>query len=207
MSIKFRPYQNQAIEGIFEEWKENQSSLIVVPTGCGKTTIFTEVARRRAEVGRIMVLVHRAELLYQARDRFKMQAGIECDIEMGAFRAAQGLFNKSPAVIATVQSLYSGNDGLGRMAHFKPNEFSTLICDEGHHYISPAYKKVIDYFRNNPNLKVLGVTATPDRADEEALGQIFESVAFDYEILDAIHDGWLVPVDQTIFFKYFRCGL
>lgn len=196
--IKFRHYQVQSIDGIFEEWKDNQSTLIVVPTGCGKTTIFTEVARRRVESGRIMVLVHRSELLNQAKDRFQMQAGIECDVEMGSQRAAQGLFNKASAVVATVQSMYSSNNGEGRMAHFKPNEFSTLICDEGHHYISPAYKKVIDYFRNNPNLKVLGVTATPDRADEAALGQIFESVAFNYEILDAIHDGWLVPVDQQM---------
>lgn len=196
--IQFRPYQLQAIEGVFEQWKDNQSTLIVCPTGCGKTTIFTEIARRRKDHGRVMILVHREELLKQAKDRMEMQAGIRCDVEMGSQRAPQGLFNISDAVVATVQSMYSGNGGSGRMAHFKPVQFSTLICDEAHHYISPAYKKVIDYFRNNPTLKVLGVTATPDRADEEALGQVFESVAHDYEILDAIHDGWLVPVDQRM---------
>jgi superfamily II DNA or RNA helicase len=57
---------------------------------------------------------------------------------------------------------------------------------------------VIDYYRTNPALKVLGVTATPDRADEEALGQVFQSVAFDYEVLDAIHEGWLVPIEQQM---------
>jgi superfamily II DNA or RNA helicase len=57
---------------------------------------------------------------------------------------------------------------------------------------------VIDYYRTNPALKILGVTATPDRADEEALGQVFQSVAFDYEVLDAIHDGWLVPIEQQM---------
>jgi superfamily II DNA or RNA helicase len=73
-----------------------------------------------------------------------------------------------------------------------------VICDEAHHYTSPSFRRVLDYYKQNPELKVLGVTATPDRADEAALGQVFESVAFDYEILDAIHDGWLVPVDQKM---------
>lgn len=197
--IKFRPYQTEAVESVFEAWKESQSALIVEPTGCGKTTIFTEITRRRiAESGRVLILVHREELLKQAKDRMMAQAGIQCDVEMGKQRAAQGLFNKAPVVVATVQSMYAGNGGHGRMAHFKPIEFGTLILDECHHYISPAYTRVIDYFKNNPNIKILGVTATPDRADEEALGQLFESVAHDYEILDAIHDGWLVPVDQKM---------
>ena len=73
-----------------------------------------------------------------------------------------------------------------------------LIIDEAHHATSPSYRRVIDYYRTNPALKVLGVTATPDRADEEALGQVFQSVAFDYEVLDAIHDGWLVPIEQQM---------
>lgn len=195
--MKLRPYQLDCVDLVFKAWQEFNSTLIVEPTGCGKTTIFTEIARQM-QPKRVLVLVHREELLNQAKDRLWEQAGIHCDIEMGALRANQGYFNKAPGVIATVQSMYSGNGGLGRMAHFKPNDFGLLICDEAHHYVSPAYRKVIDYFRNNHALKVLGVTATPDRADEAALGQIFESVAHDYEILDAIHDGWLVPVDQQM---------
>jgi superfamily II DNA or RNA helicase len=82
------------------------------------------------------------------------------------------------------------------MQKFDPNEFSLLIIDEAHHSAAKSYRKVIDYYRRNKNLKVLGATATPDRADEKALGQIFDSVAFDYEIVDAIDDGWLVPITQ-----------
>jgi len=84
------------------------------------------------------------------------------------------------------------------MAKFDPKRFGVLIIDEAHHATSPSYRRVIDYYRTNPALKVLGVTATPDRADEEALGQVFQSVAFDYEVLDAIHDGWLVPIEQQM---------
>jgi superfamily II DNA or RNA helicase len=71
-----------------------------------------------------------------------------------------------------------------------------LIIDEAHHAVSQSYRRLIDYYRQNPDLKVLGVTATPDRGDNAALKQVFESVAFDYEILDAIEDGWLVPIEQ-----------
>jgi superfamily II DNA or RNA helicase len=84
------------------------------------------------------------------------------------------------------------------MAKFDPARFGVLIIDEAHHATSPSYRRVIDYYRTNRALKILGVTATPDRADEEALGQVFQSVAFDYEVLDAIHDGWLVPIEQQM---------
>ncbi len=73
-----------------------------------------------------------------------------------------------------------------------------ILVHNCHHATAASYRRVIDYYRQNPNLKVLGVTATPDRADEEALGQVFQTVAYDYEILDAIRDGWLVPVDQQV---------
>jgi len=195
--ISLRPYQTQAVESVFEEWKEKRSTLIVEPTGCGKTTIFTEVIRR-AQPRRAIVLTHREELLTQAARRIESQANVTCDIEMGNLRASTSLFSRSECIVATVQSLYSGGEGEERMLKFRPQDFGLLICDEAHHYTSPSFRKVIDYFRQNPELKVLGVTATPDRTDEQALGQIFESVAHDYEILDAIHDGWLVPVQQQM---------
>ena len=75
------------------------------------------------------------------------------------------------------------------MNRFSPHDFGLLVIDEGHHSTAASYRKVIEHFSQNPDLKILGVTATPDRADEEALGQIFETVADVYEILDAIHDG------------------
>lgn len=199
--IKLRPYQIEAVESVFKEWEENQSTLLVCPTGGGKTTIFSEIVRR-VQPKRAIILAHREELITQAVNRLRYQAGIECEIEMGEFRASTSFWNQAPCVVATVQTLYSGNNGEGRVKKFSPNDFSYLICDEAHHFTSVSYKKIIDHFKQNKNLKVLGVTATPDRADEEALGQIFDTVAFDYEILDAIHDGWLVPVDQQMVFVH-----
>ena len=73
-----------------------------------------------------------------------------------------------------------------------------ILVHNCHHSTSSSWVKVIEYYKNNPSLKVLGVTATPDRTDEEALGKVFQTVAFDYEIVDAIHDGWLVPIKQQM---------
>lgn len=195
--IKLRPYQADCVDAVFKEWESQQSTLAVAATGAGKTTIFCEIIRR-SQPKRAIILAHRGELIQQAVERLRYQAGIDCEIEQADMRASTSLFSQAPCVVATVQTLYSGETGKERMFRFKPSDFGVLIADEAHHYVSPSYKKVIDYFKLNKDLKVLGVTATPDRCDEEALGQIFESVAFDYEILDAIHDGWLVPVDQQV---------
>jgi len=71
-----------------------------------------------------------------------------------------------------------------------------ILVHNCHHSPARSYKRVIDYYRKNPNLRVLGVTATPDRKDEKALGRIFDAVAYEYQICDAIRDGWLVPIRQ-----------
>ena len=84
------------------------------------------------------------------------------------------------------------------MTKFKPTEFGLVIADEAHGATARTWKRVLNYYKQNPDLKILGLTATPDRLDEESLGQIFDEVAVEppYEILDAINDGWLVNVYQ-----------
>ena len=199
-----RDYQRAASDAVFQEWKEVGSTLVVKPTGTGKTVLFADVIRR-VKVNafprrvRAMVLAHREELIWQARDKIRKATGLECEIEMGDYKTTEfGLLNSAPVVVSTIQTQCAGGDGGGRMGKFDPMQFGVLIIDEAHHACASSYRRVIDYYRSNPNLKILGVTATPDRADEEALGQVFESVAFDYEILDAIRDGWLVPIEQQM---------
>jgi superfamily II DNA or RNA helicase len=194
-----RDYQRKASDSIFAEWEDVNSTLVVMPTGGGKTILFADVIRRSFP-RRAMVLAHREELIWQACDKIKRATGLSCEVEMGDYRAHadSGLFGRASVIVSTIQTQTSGGDGGGRMAKFDPMDFGLLIIDEAHHACSPSYRRVIDYYRSNPNLKVLGVTATPDRADEEALGQVFDTVAFDYEILDAIHDGWLVPIEQQM---------
>lgn len=194
-----RPYQNAAVAAVENEWREHKSTLIVLPTGCGKTICFAEILRR-AFPRRGLVLAHRQELIDQAAEKVRRVTGWRVDVEMGSERAQLDcMFGGPRAVVSTIQTQCSGGDGGGRMTRFDPRMFGVIVIDEAHHAPSASYRRVLDWYcRGNPNLRVLGVTATPDRADEEALGQVYETVAYDYEIADAITDGWLVPISQQM---------
>ncbi len=193
--IVLRPYQQQAVEAAAEHLGAHGTTLIVCPTGTGKTLICADLIRRRLSGGRAMVIAHREELLAQARDKIELVTGIRPDLEMADSRAADGMF-QSPIVASSIQTQMSGRNGMRRMHGFRPADFHTLIYDEAHHSIADSGRLLIDYYRQNPALGALGVTATPDRLDEKALGQIFRTVAFEYQIVDAIREGWLVPVKQ-----------
>lgn len=192
--MKLRPYQQSAVDGVYESWKEFDSTLLVLPTGTGKTICFAHTIDRMPK-GRAMVVAHREELIWQASDKIHTVTKERPEIEMAEYRADRGIFTKSRVVCASVQTLNAGK-GDGRVTRFDPFDFGCLIIDEAHHGTASSYRHVIKHFTKNPDLRVLGVTATPDRTDEEALGQIFESVAFNYELIDAINDGWLVPIEQ-----------
>lgn len=195
--MNLRPYQLELCKSVEDNWRESQSVLATMFTGLGKTICFAEMVKR-AHPRRSMVVAHREELIFQARDKIRAHTGLEMEVEMGDYRASceSALFSKSSGIVSSIQTLTAGGDGGGRMSKFDPADFDLLIIDECHHATADTYRRVIKYFSQNEKLKILGVTATPDRADEEALGQIFESVAFEYEAEDAIRDGWLVPVSQ-----------
>ena len=198
--IKLRPYQRDASDAVFKEWQSVRSTLVVMPTGSGKSLLFADIIRRKFPK-RAMVLAHREELIWQARDKIQKVTGLKADVEMGNYKASvdHELFHpRANVIVSTIQTHCAGGDGAGRMTKFNPQDFGLLIIDEAHHSTASSYKRVVEHYCQNPNLVVLGVTATPDRADEEALGQIFETVAYDYEILDAINDGWLVPIEQQM---------
>ena len=196
--MQLRPYQTKSVQSVEEEWRENTSTLLVLPTGTGKTVVFSDIIRR-AFPRRALVLAHRAELVYQAKAKIEAITGWRVDIEMGEMRADMDCMYGGPqVVVSTIQTQSSGGDGSGRMTRFDPRMFGVVVIDEGHHARANSYRKILDWYTQNEAVRVLGVTATPDRADEEALGQIFDTVAFDYEIADAIHDGWLVPITQQM---------
>jgi superfamily II DNA or RNA helicase len=196
--MELRPYQNEAVEAIEQEWEGGATSVLAaMPTGTGKTQVFSEVVRRRLHLGRAIVIAHREELIFQAAHRLKEITGVRPGIEMASMKATEGLWEGEQIVVSTVQTQTAGRNG-GRMTKFDPNQYATLVIDEAHHATSKTYRQVIEYYTQNPDLKVLGVTATPDRHDEEALGQIFDEVPSGavYELPDAIDDGWLVPILQ-----------
>jgi len=197
--LKLRDYQKKAVDNVFREWETTRSTLVVSPTGTGKTVLMCEIVKR-AFPKRVMILAHRMELIFQARDKVRRFTGLEADVEMADLFANEhaSLFGKPPVVVSSIQTQNAGGEGRGRMGRFDPWEFGIVIVDEAHHATAPSYRRVLNYYLQNENIRMLGVTATPDRADEEALGQIYDTVAFDYEIIDAVNEGYLVPIQQRM---------
>jgi superfamily II DNA or RNA helicase len=197
--MNLRPYQLQAVERTTALLQSQGSALIVLPTGCGKTVCFAELIRRHEESGkRSLVVAHRSELIHQAADKIEAVAGIKPDIDMADLKADIGIW-KSPVVVASVQTLVSGRGERKRLQKFDPSEFGLVIIDEAHHAVAPSYRTIVSHFVKG-GAHVVGVTATPDRGDEVALGNIFKSVSYNYELPDAVRDGWLTPIRQTIIY-------
>lgn len=188
--MELRPYQEEARQAVHQEWENKDRTLIVLPTGCGKTIVFAKIAEDRVrEGGRVLILAHRGELLDQAADKIKKNTGLRCAVEK-AEQTCLGSWYR--IAVGSVQSLMRES----RLKRFHTDYFDTIIVDEAHHCISDSYQRVLAYFNG---AKVLGVTATPDRGDMRNLGQYFESLAYEYTLPKAIREGYLCKIiAQTI---------
>ncbi|MHB1167041.1 MAG: DEAD/DEAH box helicase [Carboxydocellales bacterium] len=198
--MELRPYQQAAKEAIQAEWKKGtQKTLLVLPTGTGKTIVFSKLIEDCVRDGeRVLVLAHRGELLDQAADKLSKSTGLGCATEK-AEETCLGSWYR--VAVGSVQSLMRGK----RLNQFSTNYFDSIIIDEAHHCISDGYQRVLSYFNKS---KVLGVTATPDRGDMRNLGQYFESLAFEYTLPKAIKEGFLSPIKaQTIPLKLDLTGV
>ncbi len=184
--MKLRPYQEEAKTAVFNEWScGNDKTLLVLPTGCGKTIVFAKIAEECVRQGkRVLILAHRGELLEQAADKIKETTGLVCATEK-AEQSCKGTWFR--IVVGSVQTLMREK----RLSGFSKDYFNTIIVDEAHHAVSDSYQRVLEYFDSS---QVLGVTATPDRGDMQNLGRVFDSLAYEYTLPQAIREGYLSPI-------------
>jgi DNA repair protein RadD len=154
-----RPYQSAAVQQIRSAYRQrHRSVLFVLPTGGGKTVLFSHITRETAARGnRVCILVHRAELLRQASDALH-----SLDVPHGLIAANRSMDLSRPVQVASVQTL-------ARRLHRIPAEFfNLLVVDEAHHSNAGTWAKVLAHCRS---ARVLGVTATPIRGDGRGLGE------------------------------------
>lgn len=182
-----RPYQQKAAAAIHREWDAgNKKTLVVMPTGTGKTIVFASIVNDQVEKGEhVLILAHREELLQQASDKLKMVTGLETALEKAQNSA---LDSDKMVVVASVQTLSKQN----RLMKYPRDYFGAIIIDEAHHTAAKTYKGILEHFID---AKVLGVTATPDRSDMKSLSDIFDSLAFEYKLPDAIREGYLCKIN------------
>lgn len=186
-----RPYQQAARDNIHAQWEQGRlRTLLVLPTGTGKTIVFASVAADQVRAGdRVLILAHRGELLEQAADKLQRSTGLVSAVEKAESTCLNSWFR---VVVGSVQTLQRS----ARLERFPRDYFGTIIIDEAHHAITDGYRRILDYFEG---AKVLGVTATPDRGDMRNLGEVFDSLAYEYKLTDAIKEGYLCKImAQTI---------
>lgn len=184
--FELRPYQTEAVSAILREWEAGRrKTLLVIPTGGGKTCIMASVAQHQVEEGqKVLILAHRGELLTQARDKLKAFTNLDSALEKAESTAIGA---DEQIVVGSIQTMSQDE----RLQQFPRDYFQTIMVDEAHHCLSDTYQKVLDHFCY---ANVLGVTATPDRGDMKNLGMYFQSMAYEYSLAQAIKDGYLSKI-------------
>lgn len=180
--MQLRPYQQEAVAAVLRDWQTHPDVLGVAATGAGKTQIFLAILQQVARDGaRALVIAHRQELIDQPVERAAGWPG--WDIPMGVVMGARNEADR-PITVATVQTLSSER----RLADLlKYGKIDYLITDEAHHVNAESYLALVERLRAvNPNLRHLGVTATPFRADGDGLSRVFSHVSFHVSIADLV---------------------
>lgn len=185
---QLRDYQVRAIAEVRRELAEVDRVLVQLPTGTGKTATFLawlDECLTRGEMGRALVIAHRRELIQQPIDRMSEHFP-ELSKLAGVVMADRNDV-VARVIVATVQTLQSDRRAAQILAH---GPITHIVIDECHHATASTYRALLERF---PGAKVLGMTATPKRADGDGLSRVFQRVAFRMPISMAIREGALVP--------------
>jgi len=194
MTFKLRDFQLEVINAVRFGHQEHDSVCIELPTGTGKTIIFTRYAKLWNDYSlgnrRAMVIAPQITLIGQAAKKILKETGQMPAIEQADQWSNENEWAKSDFIVASKQSLCS-NDRYKRFT-----DIGLVVVDEAHYAGTEAYAELLNHFLDQ-GAKILGVSATLKRNDKAALGQLFDSCVYQYGIQEAISDGWLVPLDVT----------
>lgn len=183
--MNLRPYQTTAVESTEAGWLECSRQLGVLPTGSGKTIVFSHLAHRRLEKSRqrTLILAHREELIDQAIEKLHRATGVIAAKEKASERASR----LAGVVVGSVQSLQGA-----RLESWPRDHFGLVVVDEAHHTLATTYRNILAHFDGHAH--VLGVTATSDRGDKRNLGEYFQRISFEVSLFDLIGQGFLAPI-------------
>ena len=194
--MQLRKYQRDAVESVRTDWKQHQDVIGVAATGAGKTQIMLATLLGHEDIPpllqdgeRGLLIAHRDELIQQPLERVRSYWP-EWIERTGVVKAAMDE-NNQQLTIASVQSLHPKR--LERL--LSHGNITHLLIDECHHAVADSYTRMYEALREaNPELRSLGVTATPVRADKKGMIKRFSHVSFGISIKDLIRQGFLVPL-------------
>ena len=211
-----RPYQLDFDAGCVGAFETSRSVLGVMPTGCGKTFSASKLAGNdRWANGNVLFLAHRVELLEQTKETYERVTGNRAYIEQAEREIPPLYASNGNLLIASVQTLTPKRL---QKPTFRPDRFKLIIQDEAHHATAKTYLNIYEHFGigqfvedargrkkyhslplgEGSDCRLLGITATPNRHDGKAMSIVFDTVGYQYEIWDAVQDGWLVAPTQKI---------
>ena len=179
-----RPYQEVAVSDACNALDKHKNTLVVAPTGAGKTIMLSSLVGKRYKKGkRILVIQHRDELVKQNKEKFeKVNPYITTSIVNGKVKHWDG-----DAIFSMIQTMSRDRNLRDRPL------FDMVVVDEGHHAAADTYVKVIDAVRmDNENAEIVGFTATPNRGDGKGLRSVFNNCAHQIELATLIREGFLV---------------
>ena len=187
-----RPYQQKAKKEIFESWNEVDNVMFQMPTGTGKTRLFTSIIRDvneysvlRREPVKILIIAHRTELIDQIDESLTKYR-----VPHNVIAGGRDRDYKYPVNVASIQTITHPNN----LKDAKKLDVQFVIIDEAHHALATTYKKLWNLY---PGSKKLGVTATPWRMNHQSFLDLFDKLVLSMPIKDFIKQGYLAP------YKYF----
>ena len=179
--MELRYYQHDALNAIIDGEREYDKQLVVMPTGAGKTILFSKLAEKKLPQ-RTLILADKENLVEQACDKIWQSVKIEAGREQGKSKADKD----NAIVVATVQSM------IHRLDRWPRDHFDTIVCDEAQHVLADSWQTVLAHFDNHA--KVVGVTATPFRGDRRNLATYFDQKTYEIGLRQLINDGYLCPI-------------
>ncbi len=178
--LELREYQQEALNNLQAmRDKKETIALLYQATGTGKTVTAVMDAKRVG--GRTLFVAHTMELVNQAYNTFK---SLWTETTVGKFADSVKDY-ESNVICGSIQSVALNLDT------FNDNDFDYIIIDEAHHATAETYQKVLAYFK--PKF-ILGLTATPERADDTNILDIFQNTAHKLDIQTAVEIGALTNV-------------
>jgi superfamily II DNA or RNA helicase len=175
-----RDYQSEAVAAVEDAWSAGMDRpAVVLPTGTGKTVVFAHLADKAKTDGRVLVLAHRDELVWQAAAKLRSVTGGPVGVVQAGMDETD-----APVVVASVQTL------AGERRRERLTGVRTIIVDEAHHATAPTYRTIMSHY----NCRAVGFTATMARGDGRRLGDVWQKIVYQRDIVTMIRAGHLADV-------------